>query len=494
MNDLRELVKIVTTRGQKNFPLLELKTKNPNKEVDLFHLIRTGQCESDHQAAALMYKTLPNDPRIKMLKSRLRKKLLNHLFFLDFTDQSLKISHRYEQKSLALLFQARTLMNEGESTISASLLRTALALAEEAEFTQIIIDCYQLLLENYSLSSSSTNFYKTKSTLAKYRALAALEQEAADLYYTSRLELNKSVVAKNKYLEKLKNVVQKLEALWTKTNSANIFDFYYKLSISLHELTGNFDEILKTTANIEKLLQKGKINKKRFDERYNKFINVYAYLRVKEYEKGLVAAASYVQVFNRSTNNWFAFMENYFLLAMHAGKYDQAAKLYGEVMRNTSYKKISRTAQERWSLYGTYLYFVNPSDEFIKQSNYRKLMGSVPEHSKDKQGFNVAILILQFMYFVRSQDTDALNYRIDSLKKYADRHLKHQLSKRNLLFFKLLVLLVKENLDYDQAKKKGEPLLHRLKNTPVPGDAYAEIEIMPYEHLWTLILKMLKDQ
>jgi hypothetical protein len=118
----------------------------------------------------------------------------------------------------------------------------------------------------------------------------------------------------------------------------------------------------------------------------------------------------------------------------------------------------------------------------------------VPEHSKDKQGFNVAILILQFMYFVRSQDTDALSYRIDSLKKYAGRHLTHQLSKRNLLFFKMLVLLVKEDLDYTQAKKKGEPLLQRLKNTPVPGDAYAEIEIMPYEHLWTLILKMLKEQ
>lgn len=494
MDDLRKLVKIVTNRGQKNFPLLELKNRATNKEVELFFKIKTGQCETDRQAAALMYKAQPNDPRIKMLKSRLRKKLLNHLFFLDFSDQSLKISHRYEQRSLTLLYQARTLMNEGETATSANLLRTALELAQEAEFTQIVIDCYQLLLENYSLSTSSKYFYKTKSALIKYRALALLEQEAADLYYTSRLELNKSVSAKNKYLEKLKTVVQKLDDLWKKTHSANIFDYYYKLSISLHELTGNFAEILKTTATSENLLQKGKINKKRFDDRYNKFINVYAYLRVKEYEKGLVAAAAYVQVFNRSTNNWFAFMENYFLLAMHAGKYEQASKLYAEVMRNTSYKKISSTAQERWLLYATYLYFVNPSDELLKQSNYRKLMSSVPEHSKDKQGFNVAILILQFMYFVRSHNTDALVNRIELLKKYAGRHLTHQLSKRNLLFFKLLVLLVKEDLDYTQAKKKGETLLQRLKSTPVPGDAYAEIEIMPYEHLWTLILAMLKEQ
>ncbi|MDQ4138906.1 MAG: hypothetical protein M3142_00125, partial [Bacteroidota bacterium] len=394
---------------------------------------------------------------------------------------------------LTLLYQARTLMNEGETTTSAGLLRSALDLAIDAEFTPIIIDCYQLLLENYSFTNSSKDFYKTKSILAKYRDLGALEQEAADLYYTSRLELNKSVSSKNKYLEKLKVVVNKLEELWKKTHSATIFDYYYKLNISLHELTGNFAEILKITALSEELLLKGKINKKRFDDRYNKFINVYAYLRVKEYEKGLQTAASFVQVFNRSTNNWFAFMENYFLLAMHAGEYGQASKLYAEVMRNTFFKKISRSAQERWSLYGNYLYFVNPSDELSKPSSYRRLMSQVPEHSKDKQGFNVAILILQYIYFVRTQDIDALNYRIESLKKYAGRHLTHQLSKRNLLFFKLLMLLVKEDLDYTQAKKKGEPLLQRLKTTPVPGDAYAEIEIIPYEHLWTLILEVLKD-
>lgn len=491
MDDLRKLVKIVTNRGQKNFPLLEFKNKTANKEIELFYKIKNGLCETEKQAAAL-FGAKPNDPRVKMIKARLRRKLLNHLFFLDFADGSLKISHRYEQESLNALYQARALMNEGETDISTKLLRTALKLATEAEFTQISIDCYELLLESYSLTSSKY-FHITKNSLVKYRKLALIEQEAADLYYVSRLELSKSVSARKKYLVPLKNVVQKLDELWQKTHSANIFEFYYKLNTIQHQLHGNFTEILNITASSEKLLQKGKINKMRFDDRFNKFMNVYAYLRAKEYVKGLAAAATYVQVFNRSTNNWFAFMENYFLLAMHAGEYYQAAKLFAEVKRNTFYKKISSIAQERWQLYGTYLYFVNPSDEFIKRSSYQKLIDLVPEYSKDKQGFNVAILILQFVYNVREQDTDALVYRIDCLKKYAGRHLTHQLSKRNLIFFKLLTLLVKEDLSYSQAKKKGEPLVQRLASTPVPGDAYAEIEIIPYERLWTLILEMSRE-
>ena len=492
MDDLRKLVKIVTNRGQKNFPLLEFKNKTANKEIELFFKIKNGICETEQQAAAL-FKAQPNDPRVKMIKARLRRKLLNHLFFLDFSDGSLKISHRYEQESLNALYQARALMNEGETNISAKLLRAALKLAIEAEFTQIIIDSYELLLESYSLTSSKY-FHQTKNTLAKYRKLALIEQEAADLYYVSRLELNKSVSARKKYLVKLKAVVQKLDELWQKTHSANIFEYYYKLNTIQHQLHGNFSEILNITASSAKLLQKGRINKMRFDERFNKYMNVYAYLRVKDYGKGLATAASYIQVFNRSTNNWFGFMENYFLLAMHAGEYNQAAKLYAEAKRNTFYKKITSSAQERWLLYSMYLHFVNPSAESLKRSFFYKMMNSVPEYSKDKQGFNVAILILQFVYKLRERNMDALINRIDCLKKYAGRHLTHQLSKRNLIFFKLLTLLVKADLSFEQAKKKGEPWVQRLASTPVPGDAYAEIEIIPYEQLWTLILEMSKEE
>lgn len=493
MEDLRKLVQIVTNRGQKTFPLLELKGKSGNKEIDLFLKIKNGDLLTDEQAASVLYNSTPDDHRLKMLKSRLRKKLLNHLFFLDFSDNRLKNSHRYEQESLSLLYQGKTLMNVGEHKISSKLLQNALKLATDAEITSIIINCLESLLIIYSLTFQANLYYKTRKKLDQYRKLAASEYEAENLYYTAKLELNKSVIAKRRYLPKLKTSLEHLKKLWNKTYSANIFEYYYILEISHQELQGNFSEILNITTFSEKLLEKGKINKNRFDIRYNVFITVYAYLRVKEYEKGLAYAQANLQAFNRSTNNWFAFMENYMLLAMHSGQYDLAAKIFGEVTDNSFFKKVTLNAQERWMLYSSYLYFINPTKEILRKSSYKKLLASIPEYSKDKQGFNVAILVLQFLYHVRQQDMDVLSYLIDGLKKYAGRHLHENFSKRSLYFFKLLVVVVKADLDYDESLKKGKPLYEKLQNTPVPGDAYAEIEIIPYEQLWAILLSTLEE-
>lgn len=493
MEDLRKLVQIVTSRGQKSFPLLEVRNKAGNKETDLFLKIKKGDLLTDAQAAENLYNAGPEDYRLKMLKSRLRKKLLNHLFFLDFSDERIKISHRYEQESLSLLYQGRTLMNEGEHKISAKLLLNALKLASEAEITSIIISCLESLRINYSLTLRSNLFYKTRKELEHYRKLAALEYEAEDLYYSAKLELNKSVLAKRKYLSTINTSLGRLKALWEKTNSANIFEQYYILNIIHQELTGDFEQILQITALSEQLLEQGKLNRKRFDVRFNKYISVYAYLRVKEYEKGLAYAQANLPAFNRSTNNWFAFMENYILLAMHAGQYDLAASLFDEVSQNSFFKKITPNAQERWMLYSSYLYFVNPSKELLKKSSYKKLLASIPEYSKDKQGFNVAILVLQFLYYVREEDLDMLSYLIEGLKKYAGRHLQENFSKRSVYFFKLLVTVVKADLDYVEAQKKGRVLYEKLQATPVPGDAYAEIEIIPYEQLWAIVLRTLEE-
>jgi hypothetical protein len=385
-------------------------------------------------------------------------------------------------------------MNEGEHKISGKLLQNTLKLATEAEFTSIIITCLEMLMINYALTIRSNMYYKTKKKLEHYRKLAASEHEAEELYFTAKLEQNKSVLAKRRYLPKLKNSLVRLKELWDQTQSTNIFNYYYILNITNQELYGNFDEILKITTTSEKLLQKDKLNKKRFDTRYNIYITLYAYLRVKDYKSGLAFGEANLYTFNRSTNNWFAFMENYMLLAMHAGKYDLAVKIFDDVTGNSFFKKTNQNAQERWMLYSSYLYFVNPTKNLLRQSSYKTLISSIPEYSKDKQGFNVAILVLQFLYYVQSKDTDALAYLIEGLKKYAGRHLRENFSKRSLYFFKLLVVVAKANLDYEESLKKGKTFYERLQSTPIPGDAFAEIEIIPYEQLWSILLKILEEQ
>jgi hypothetical protein len=495
MEELTKLVRIVTKRAYKNPPLLDLKHPAASlKEGELFLKIKEGECSTDAEASELMYPNAPDNSKMKMLKSRLRRKLFNHLFFLDYTDPKIKLSNRYEAESLNSLHYARILVKEGEHQISEKLIRTALKPAAEAEFTSIVISFLELLKTIYVQTGHINGFKKVQQKLLTYRKLLIAEQEAQDLYQLHKIELNKSVSSKKRLISVMPGVLSRLKELWEQTRSFNIFEHYYILSEIFLEMTGQFDKIIDLAAEAEKMERNKTLNMLRFDKRFNTYINVYAHLRVKSYDKGLQVAEKAEAAFDRSSNNWFAFMENYFLLAMHAARYELALKLINEVFGNPFIKKINTAARERWTLYRSYLYFVHPLPQLQKKFNFMEFITSVPEYSKDKQGFNVAILILQFLHYLRAGETDDLIYRIDNLKKYEEKHLKDSFSDRTRMMFRLLGLTVKEDMNYYECKKKGRYFYEKLHDMPSPGDAYAEIEIIPYEQLWEITLNILKHK
>jgi hypothetical protein len=492
MEELKELVKIVTNRGLKKIALLDWDEKRLSKDMELFYGIQRGELSSDEQAAAHLYASTPDQAGYKMTKSRLRKKLLNHLFFLDFNSRS-KISHKYEQECLNLLHQARMLTNLGESKTTERLLNKVLKISLEAEFTYITVSALELLLLIYAQTGKPYLFYKNKEILLHHRTILKYEQEAEDYYNTARLELGKSIQARKEFLPKLSPIIERLKTLWKKSYSFNTFDFYYKLNIFYYDLVGNNPEIIRITTESDELFAQGKINPMRFDHRFNKFMNVHAYLRSKNYEEGLQLAREYIKAFDLSSNNWFAFMENYFLLALHARRYHQALELLKQTDNNPFFSKTGRMAKERWALYRSYLYFVHPSDSLYTEFTYQTIINSVPEYSKDKQGFNVAILILQYLYFLKRGDVESLLHRIEAMRKYAGTHLRDNFSDRAKAFFKLLMIPIKEDFKLMNCRKKGKYLHEKLQTVSPPGEAYAEIEIIPYERIWEMILEILSS-
>jgi hypothetical protein len=53
------------------------------------------------------------------------------------------------------------------------------------------------------------------------------------------------------------------------------------------------------------------------------------------------------------------------------------------------------------------------------------------------------------------------------------------------------VVVVEKDFDPVRAAERGKAVLQQLQDTPPPGAAYAEVEIIPYEHLWALTLQIL---
>jgi hypothetical protein len=339
----------------------------------------------------------------------------------------------------------------------------------------------------------SKQFLESQKKLRNVIAGFMQEREAVSLYQNATILLRKSTKTRKEFLPQMPGIINQLEQLWQSSGTFSSFDAYYKTFIWYHEMEGNFQMIINITLDASQQVDENRVNRYRFDSMYNNFIMVYAHLRAKDYVNGIAHAEKNIHLYSPTSRNWFAYMENYFLLAVHARQYELGDSLQRQVFNNSSFDTtIPTIAKERWLLYHTYFKLVYPAAAAKEGEAKNPYLLSLPEYSKDKLGFNVAILTLQFIYLLEKGETEALLYRIESIKKYVSTHLKDVFSLRSKLFLKLLVLTVTEDYDAIECRRKGETLYRKLIDTPAPGDAYAEIEIVPYEHLWDLILDILE--
>lgn len=496
MNELINLARIVTERRLKVLPLLDFTARHAaNKEMALVQLITTEQNRTQQQLIKALYGNLSSASHtaFRKLKSRVQQKLLNHLFFLDDTDPRHPVGRRYEQQFMSLYFQVNTLFAEGDLHTAEPLARKALRLARTYELTQYAVSCGQMLRALYADLRLPARYRANNVELARNQRVLELEESAAQVYWEVKASMAYTVQACRAVLNKIDFYVEQLRKFHREANSYATLLYYYRTRLYKEELVGNYEEIIRITTVTAKQLAQEKINKLRFDKRYNSYYLVYAHFRIRQASKGLKLAEEYAKDFHPSSVHWPYFMEIYLLLAVHAGQYGQAQELLHMVRKNVHFQKQAVVARQRWDLYEVYLQFIRPEASPLRMRNFTTFIQTVPDHSRDKQGYNVAVLILQFLYYLRQRDLDGLLTRLESLRKYQQRHLREAGALRSQLFFRMLALTVKSEFDPKASRHSAEALLHRLQAAPPPGEAFSEIEIIPYENLWGLTLDILEE-
>jgi hypothetical protein len=83
--------------------------------------------------------------------------------------------------------------------------------------------------------------------------------------------------------------------------------------------------------------------------------------------------------------------------------------------------------------------------------------------------------------------------RLERLRKYQQRHLRDAATLRSRLLLRMLLLLPESDFDPKLIAKRSQSLLTQLSQAPIRGEADSEIEIIPYEQVWTLTMDILRD-
>lgn len=290
--------------------------------------------------------------------------------------------------------------------------------------------------------------------------------------------------------------LQRVEELHRLAPTYTTFLALYRVRLAYASLAGRYQDIIRETEHATAQLEKGELNARRFDQRFNNFMNVYAYLRGRRPKEGLKLAEKFAETIHPTSSNWFYFYEHYLLLALHAGEYEQALQLLHLAHKNPSYGKLRPAAMERWELLEAYTELVLPPEQVsLKRRNQLAVFAAltVPEYSRDKRGYNVAILVFQLVHYLQQRLLEPVLVRLERLRKYQQRHLRDAATLRSRTFLRLLLLLPEADFDLAQLAVRSQALLRTLQEATLTREADAEVEIIPYEDLWLLIMNVLRQ-
>ena len=498
MKEIANLARIVTLRGAKKRLLLELDAPKMGKEEQFMLMLVSEPDLTQLQLTKRLYGTnsASNQVALRRLRARMQEKLLNHLFFLDHSDPRLVVSRRYEVECLDLLHKVSVLFMEGEYILSERLLRRCLRLAQQGEFTIYAEQAAQRLSVLYAEQRNGYQYNQATKQLLELRQMLVYEQEAEQIVIHVSLAMAKAVASRRALLAKMPLYLEKVEQLHRRARTFASFLALYRLRLAHAELTGRYEDIIRYTTSATHLLKQGKLNARRFDQRFNQFMSMYAHLRSRQYEAGLKLAETYAPDFHPTSSNWFYFYEHYILLALHAGDYDQALDLLHVAHHNPSFPKQRPAARERWELLQAYIEFVQPEEQLpARRRNQLAVFAAltVPEYTRDKRGHNVAILVFQLLHYLRQRLLEPVLIRLERLRKYQQRHLRDAATMRSRLLLRLLLLLPESGFDPQLIHKRSQALLNQLSQAPIRGEADSEIEIIPYEQVWALTLDILRQ-
>ncbi len=500
MEILREMVQVLTKYKTKQIEVLGNPTDNPSKVHEFYEAIANGTFKTDEEAAAHFFDGDVRNQSYKNLKSRLKNRLVNTVFFIEANDSMFNEYEKaylncYKDWAAAKIFMGKSAKNAGVN-ICTKVLKQAI----KADFTDIVIEVSRNLRQFYG----AIGYYKRKfeyyNDLLKEYLIIREKELLIEEYYlrlTSYFLLGKSLDS-----DLIKDANQYSMLIKDDLNAYNTFNIL---------LAGGMIEIIKlmgvnnykdTAEFCQKIILRFEAKPVIWRSGLATFFfqKIVCHTQLKEFEKGRVSVETMFKYLEVGTFNWFKGQELYMYLLLYTKNYQDSFKLFGQVTKNKRYEFLPNRIKEKWQIFKAYIYLlievdfitINKDDKLFTKFKLGKFLNEVPTFSQDKRGINISILSLQIIFTIIQKKYNRAIDRIEAIEKYTSRYLKKDTNFRSNCFIKMLLEIPKEGFHRVAVERKAKKYRQRIEEMPIEvANQSHSIEIIPYEELWEIVLNIL---
>lgn len=495
---LKELISLLPPSKISQIRLIGHDLDSDSKLGALYYAILENEVKSDLEAAEMLYKGSPSLSSYKKLKQRLRERLLNTLFFTDinipkYTDYKTAVANCYHEYSLVKLLLTKHARN------------TAIWLAEQLLEQTKRFEISEL---NYLLTADLMNHYGLlELNRKKYQSLKELnddanksldaEQKAASAFsLISFINLDSSKADKSDYDSFLK-LLKELDQLYSEV-STNRFLLLYANAKSLYlNEQHDYTEIINLCQGILKIVKEKDFKNRTFEYvLLRKIMN--SYFNLGQIDKANVIAKDSITLTKSGTHNWFILFYYHCLFQLHLKDYEGANRTLIETLNENSTKYLSPILKEYWLTIQAYIELLKLYGKIENEDNkstfrVQRFINDVPVYQKEKQGRKVAVILVQLMFLLGRNEYGKYIDRLEALQQYRRRHLGEPNTFRANCFIKMMTKVGKLSFHPVRVEAHTKQDLKALSSmTPAFSNSSADVEIIPYEDLWQMVMEILE--
>lgn len=500
MQDLNDLIHSIHIARFKSSGLRNFVLEPGSMMEQLFEAVLAGHARTDEEAIALLYPGQKGGSKFLNLKDRLKERILSVLFLLEFKAAAGSDRQKAYFECNRKWAAAMVLMSKNAKRVSVSVLEDLLKQTLHFEFTELSLSILSALRLHYgTIHGDPARYRMYREMYQRYQQEWMMENEAEDLYTHLVSHFVNSKSTKKTLSEQAQEYFDRVKPSMAESDSFRLHLCARLIQVMIHSSRNDYA----TTASVcEEAIQFFK--KKEFESNLPLQAFYYqlivCYIQLQEFEKGQVVIEQYQSIFEEGSFNWFKLQELFFLLAMYTQHYSEAFAVYDSVM-----KKIRAASAppvqivEMWKIYEAYAHYLLHIGRVSAPAGYQskfkiaKFLNEIPTYSKDKQGMNIPILVVQILFSISERNNHQSIDRIEAIEKYCSRYLKQNETFRSSCFIKALLQIPSASFRPEVVAAKAQKFIDQLRAQPLEI-AYQthEIEIVPYEHLWEMALATLK--
>ena len=500
METLKELVDLIHRNKGNAIDVIGYQQDGLVSKVNHFYQkIAAGELPSDEAAANYFFGTDASDIAYRKLKSKLKSRLINTVFFINVKQANYTEQERAYVTCWKEWAAAKILFGRGAAKLGADLAHRILKQSQFFEFTELSVSIIKALRTYYATRRLDLRKFEKFNILYREFARQLEAENLAEEYYlvlvahyihsrASKPELSRQ--AEEFYLD--------LEPLLTQFNSFRLHRYYYMIRVVSHMTRSDYRGTIAVCDEALSLLRTRAFYSPGSESNflYQKLV---CHTQLKEYREGRQVAEESLNLEVPGSYNWFKNRELGLILAMHTRNYQEAHSIFRQAVEHPDFRILDPISVENWKIYEAYLHYLQLIGRVVPEgatqpSSFRigRFLNEVPVFSRDKRGMNIPILVIQILFSITQKQYDKAVQRIETIQKYCSRYLRHDDTFRSNCFIRMLLQIPKSKFHRSGVIRRAEPFRKQLEEVPLEvANQGHDIEIIPYEDLWEIALESL---